>query len=155
MSYTKMIVIVLMCAVFQDGIQAAHMTRTGLTYARTRINPNNLHHAGLLKSPKKIGRLATGKDSTVNPIKPVVTTPLHTNSKSASKDALRLLLVKHKENLMNMTAIIASLNIDGLDLTDLLTLKDALRSDPFTIAFATKLKIIIAKQKLPKLKSQS
>jgi len=143
-----------MCAVFQNAIQAAHMTRTGLTYARTRINPNSLYHPGLLKPPKKIGRLPIGKDSTASPIKTVTTTtPLHKNSKLASEDALRF-LAKHKENLMNMTAIVASLNLEGLDLTDLLTLKDALRSDPFTIAFATKLKIIIAKQKLRNLRSK-
>jgi hypothetical protein len=159
MSYLKIIVMGFICAVFQDGIQAAHMTRVGLTYARTRINLNSLHYPRL-----RTGRSSIDQGSRVHLIestaKPIATDTIKTHPKS--KDIVRSLLVetqqkldRHKENLMNMTAIIASLNIEGLDLTDLLTLKEALRSDPFTIAFAAKLKFIIAKQKSPKLRSKS
>lgn len=163
MSYVKMIIMVLMCAVFQDGIQATHMTRAGTTYARTRINLNKLHHPGLLKLQEKNERLPASKDSTANPTKPAVTTPTASSSSvvtttkelSSAKRVIFSLLDQHRKILVDLAVVVASLNLDGVDLTDLLAIKDAFRNNPLLpTALSIKLQTIIAKQESLALRSK-
>jgi hypothetical protein len=127
------------------------MTRIGITYMRAAGNPRNI---GLLKQPRtRIGRLPIPEGVTLHPLTDAEEKSSNTKKLSSAKNMGYSLLAQHKDGLMSLAIGITSLNLNGVDLPDLLHLKDVLRNSPFPTVLAAKLRIIMAKNKMRRFKN--
>lgn len=162
MSYVKMIIMVLMCAVFQDSIQATLPVRAGLSYIKRAGARNPNYSLNPIIKKRRMGRLPIPEGFTPHPLD-TVTTPTAssssvvttTNELSSAKRVIFSLLDQHRKILVDLAVVVASLNLDGVDLTDLLAIKDAFRNNPLLpTALSIKLQTIIAKQESLALRSK-
>ncbi|NBO99603.1 MAG: hypothetical protein EBU90_05685 [Proteobacteria bacterium] len=162
MSYIKMIIMALTCVIFQDAIQATLPVRAGLSYVKRAGARNPNYFLNPIINKQRIGRLPIPEGVTLHPLD-TVTTPTASSSSvvttteesSSAKKVIFSLLDQHKKILVDLAVVVASLNLDGVDLTDLLAIKDAFRNNPLLpTALSIKLQTIIAKQESLTLRSK-